>query len=55
MIDPDQSYAMRAKILAHELGHFFDPWLVQNPDAYGAHRGDCEAVAESVAYVVAGR
>lgn len=55
VIDPDQAPAMRAKVLAHELGHYFDPWLIQHPDAYGAHRGDCEAVAESVAYVIAAR
>jgi len=55
VVDPDQSAAMQAKVLAHELGHFFDPWLAAHPDAYSAHRGDCEAVAESVAYVVAAR
>jgi antirestriction protein ArdC len=55
VIDPDQSPAMRAKVLAHELGHFFDPSLVEHPDQYGAHRGDAEAVAESVAFVVAAR
>lgn len=46
------SGAMAAKVVAHELGHFFDPALVETPAAYRAHRGDCEAVAESVAYVV---
>jgi hypothetical protein len=46
---------MAAKVVAHELGHFYDPFLIENPDQYGAHRGDCEAVAESVAYVVAAR
>jgi antirestriction protein ArdC len=55
VIDPDQAPAMRAKVLAHELGHFFDPTLADAPELYGAHRGDCEAVAESVAYVVAAR
>jgi antirestriction protein ArdC len=53
VVDPDQAPAMRAKVLAHELGHFFDPTLADAPELYGAHRGDCEAVAESVAYVVA--
>jgi len=55
VIDSDQAPAMQAKVLAHELGHYFDPWLIEHPDAYGAHRGDCEAVAESVAYVIAAR
>ncbi len=55
VIDPDQAAAMRPKVLAHDLGPYFDPLLRENPDAYGAHRGDCEAVAESVAYVVAAR
>src|SRR5579871_2135516 len=53
VIDPDQSPAMRAKVLAHELGHYFDPTLAEDPQLYAGHRGDCEAVAESVAYVVA--
>lgn len=53
VIDAEQSPAMRAKVLAHELGHFFDPMLTDAPDLYREHRGDCEAVAESVAYVVA--
>lgn len=52
VIDTEQSGAMAAKVLAHELGHAFDPWLIENPDKYAAHRGDCEAVAESVAFVV---
>jgi antirestriction protein ArdC len=55
VIAPDQSSAMRAKVLAHELGHYFDPILAESPELYAAHRGDCEAVAESVAYVVAAR
>jgi antirestriction protein ArdC len=55
VIDPNQSPAMRAKVLAHELGHYFDPTLAEAPELYGAHRGDCEAVAESVAYVIAAR
>jgi antirestriction protein ArdC len=55
VIDPDQSPAMRAKVLAHELGHYFDPVLASDPQLYGGHRGDCEAVAEAVAYVVAAR
>jgi hypothetical protein len=46
---------MQAKVLAHELGHYFDPILAESPQLYAAHRGDCEAVAESVAYVVAAR
>ena len=46
---------MRAKVLAHELGHYYDPTLADTPDLYAAHRGDCEAVAESVAYVIAAR
>jgi len=53
VVDPGQSRAMRAKVLAHELGHYFDPMLAESPELYAAHRGDCEAVAESVAYVVA--
>ncbi len=52
VVDSRCSGAMSAKVVAHELGHAFDPWLRENPDAYAAHRGDCEAVAESVAYVV---
>ncbi len=55
VVDSEQSGAMAAKVIAHEFGHYFDPWLAEHPDAYGAHRGDCEAVAESVAYVVAAR
>ena len=53
VVDSACSGAMAAKVVAHELGHYFDPWLIEHPDAYGAHRGDCEAVAESVAYVIA--
>ena len=53
VVDPDQAPAMRAKVLAHELGHYFDPVLASDPQLYGGHRGDCEAVAEAVAYVVA--
>ncbi len=53
VVDPAQSLAMRAKVLAHELGHYFDPTLAEAPELYAAHRGDCEAVAESVAYVIA--
>jgi antirestriction protein ArdC len=52
VVDPDQSPAMRAKVLAHELGHYYDPTLAYSPELYAAHRGDCEAVAESVAYVI---
>jgi hypothetical protein len=52
VVDTECSGAMAAKVVDHELGHFFDPWLTENPDAYAAHRGDCEAVAESVAYVL---
>lgn len=55
VVDSSCSGAMAAKVVAHELGHYFDPWLSDNPDSYSAHRGDCEAVAESVAYVVAAR
>ena len=44
---------MRAKVLAHELGHYFDPTLTSTPELYRENRADCEAVAESVAYVVA--
>jgi antirestriction protein ArdC len=55
LVDSASSGAMAAKVVAHELGHYFDPWLIENPDAYSAHRGDCEAVAEAVAYVVAAR
>jgi antirestriction protein ArdC len=55
VIDPAQSPAMRAKVLAHELGHYYDPTLAGSPELYAAHRGDCEAVAESVAYVIAAR
>jgi hypothetical protein len=55
VVDSACSGAMAAKVVAHELGHYFDPWLSENPEAYGAHRGDCEAVAESVAFVVAAR
>jgi antirestriction protein ArdC len=55
VVDTEQSGAMAAKVVAHELGHYFDPWLAEHPDQYGAHRGDCEAVAESVAYVIAAR
>lgn len=55
VVDSEQSGAMAAKVVAHELGHYFDPWLQEHPHEYGAHRGDCEAVAESVAYVVAAR
>ena len=53
VVDSGCSEAMAAKVVAHELGHYFDPFLCEHPDAYTAHRGDCEGVAESVAYVVA--
>ena len=36
----------------HELGHWFDPFLQENPSAYGKHRADCELVAESVMWLV---
>jgi hypothetical protein len=52
VVDPSLSGAMAAKVVAHELGHYFDPWLHEHPREYAAHRGDCEAVAESVAYVI---
>ena len=35
----------------HELGHWFDPFLQENPSAYGKHRADCELVAESVMWL----
>ena len=35
----------------HELGHWFDPFLQENPTAYGKHRADCELVAESVMWL----
>jgi antirestriction protein ArdC len=53
VVDSGCSGAMAAKVVAHELGHYYDPWLAEHPDQYAAHLGDCEAVAESVAYVVA--
>ncbi len=53
VVERRQSGAMTAKVVAHELGHYFDPWLVEHADEYSSHRGDCEAVAESVAYVIA--
>jgi antirestriction protein ArdC len=52
VVDTECSGAMAAKVVAHELGHFFDPWLAEHPEQYAAHRGDCESVAESVAYVI---
>jgi len=52
VVNSECSDAMASKVVAHELGHFFDPWLTEHPDEYGTHRGDCEAVAESVAFVV---
>jgi antirestriction protein ArdC len=52
VVDSAGSGAMSAKVVAHELGHLFDPWLIENPDAYAAHRGDCEAVAEACAFVL---
>lgn len=55
VVDAGCSGAMAAKVVAHELGHYFDPWLSEHPEQYAAHRGDAEAVAESVAYVVAAR
>jgi antirestriction protein ArdC len=55
VVDTNCSGAMAAKVVAHELGHYFDPVLAKSPELYRAHRGDCEAVAESVAYVVAAR
>lgn len=51
-VSPDLSGAMAAKVVAHELGHYFDPWLAEHPHLYAQHRGDAEAVAESCAYVV---
>src|SRR5205814_9966746 len=52
VVDSECSGAMAAKVVAHELGHYFDPWLAAHPEQYAAHRGDCEAVAESVSFVV---
>jgi antirestriction protein ArdC len=52
VVDTECSGAMAAKVVAHELGHYFDPWLAEHPEQYAAHRGDAEAVAESVAFVV---
>jgi antirestriction protein ArdC len=52
VVDSACSGAMAAKVAVHELGHLSDPWLTEHPEQYAAHRGDCEAVAESVAYVV---
>jgi hypothetical protein len=55
VVDTGLSGAMAAKVVCHELGHLFDPFLIEHPEQYAAHRGDAEAVAESVAYVVAAR
>src|SRR5205807_26514 len=52
VVDTACSGAMAAKVVAHELGHYFDRWLMEHPEEYARHRGDCEAVAESVAYVL---
>ena len=38
--------------LLHELGHLFDPFLIDTPHLYPSHRGDCELVAESVMWLV---
>lgn len=51
----DASDADKAATLAHELGHAFDPELSKDPGIYKEHRADCEAVAESVSYMVARR
>src|SRR5438270_839729 len=40
VVDAACSGAMAAKVVAHELGHFFDPWLTEHPDDYAMHRGD---------------
>ena len=54
-VSEGRSGAMSAKVIAHELGHYFDPWLAEHPSEYRSHRVDAEAVAESVAYVVCSR
>jgi antirestriction protein ArdC len=55
VVDSSLSGAMASKVVCHELGHLFDPFLIEHPDQYAAHRCDAEAVAESVAYVVAAK
>ncbi len=52
VISADLDPAAQVKTLAHELGHYFDPWLAEQPEGYPSHRGVCEVVAESVAYIV---
>src|SRR5207253_2981978 len=38
VVDSGCSGAMAAKVVAHELGHFFDPWLAEHADQYTAPR-----------------
>lgn len=45
------SNAAQCKTLAHELSHWFDPYL-KDGGSYGANRAECEIVAESAAYIV---
>lgn len=55
VISASASDAEKATTLAHELGHAFDPTLSADPSIYPQQRADCEAVAESVSYMVSRR
>lgn len=52
VLSPTLDPAAQVKTLAHELGHYWDPWLAAQPEGYPFHRGLCEVVAESVAFIV---
>ena len=52
VLNSEKSDAEQAACLAHELGHYFDPVLVKNPEAYSKYKDDCEAVAEMVSLVM---
>ncbi len=55
LLAPGQSEDLLMASLAHELGHFMDPWLQANWEWYDSYRneGDIEIVAQMAAAIFA--
>lgn len=52
VLSPTLDPAAQVKTVSHEMGHYYDPWLAEQPEGYPSHRGLCEVVAEAAAYIV---
>ena len=54
LLSPDLSPSHRMAALAHEMGHWMDPWLRDNWEWYdNRHEGDIEIVAQMAAAIFA--